>query len=156
MCYSVPQYLSLFSMYKLYFIALLTMTVSCRSASKVTRLKTIPQDLLGNFKDDYDIRYSISDSVWIQHPGIKYHLISYNKEEQYFIALNAATNPSEAGLYSRIDIMYFENMEPFRWGFCLTAYKATTKEEAIATTAADRSNPRKGCGGFPFSRMKKD
>jgi hypothetical protein len=142
-------------MHKLCFILLLTLTISCKSTSKTTRLNTIPQDILGNFKDDYDISYTISNNTFKQHPGIKYHLISYNREEQYFIARNDDKNPSEAGLYSRIDIMYFQNMEPFRWGFCLTAYKAKTKEEAIATAAADRTNPRKGCGGFPFSRMKK-
>lgn len=118
-------------------------------------ISNIPQNIKGNFKDDYDIAYTINDSVWIQHPNVKYHLISYDSKGKYFIAGNDAKNPSEAGLYTRIDITHFENMEPFRWGFCLTKYNAKTIEEAMAAASADRANPRKGCGGYPFSRMKR-
>lgn len=69
--------------------------------------------------------------------------------------MNDKNNFSEAGLYIRIDYMVFQNMEPFMWGFCLTVYNATTEKEAIMKSQADRQNPKKGCGGFPFSRMKK-
>jgi len=99
--------------------------------------------------------YTINDSVWIQHPGIKYHLLNYNSKGQFFIAKNDTANPGEAGLYTRIDITHFENMEPFLWGFCLTVYNAVTAEEAAATPSGDRNNPKKGCGGYPFSRMKR-
>jgi hypothetical protein len=51
--------------------------------------------------------------------------------------------------------MYFSNMAPFSWGFCLTKYNAKSIEIAEATIPADRTNPRKGCAGYPFSRMKK-
>lgn len=129
----------------------------CTGVKKTTSssLKKIPAELLGNFNDDYDISYTINNDVWIQHPGIQYHLISYDSKGEYFIAKNDAGNPSEAGLYTRIDIMHFQGMEPFTWGFCLTAYKAKSIEEAIATASADRNNPKKGCGGYPFSRMKR-
>ncbi len=112
--------------------------------------------MLGDFQDDYGIHYTISDTTWIQHSKIKYHLLKYDSSGQYFIARNAATNPSEAGLYTSIDVMTFTNMEPWRWGFCLTTYNAKTIEEAITKQIADRTNPRKGCGGYPFSRMKKE
>ncbi|HUR66598.1 MAG TPA: hypothetical protein VMZ03_09620, partial [Chitinophagaceae bacterium] len=117
-------------MYKIYFTLLLSVMVSCRSTNKLDRVNTIPPDLVGNFKDDYGISYTMNNKEFVQHPGTKYHLISYNKEKQYFIARNDDKNPGEAGLYSRIDIMYFQNMQPYVWGFCLTAYKARTKEEA--------------------------
>ncbi|MFT3980284.1 MAG: hypothetical protein QM687_07435 [Ferruginibacter sp.] len=115
----------------------------------------IDSSFLGNFTDDYNIRYSINNNSFIQHPGVRYHLLLYNKEEQYFIARNDSANVSDGGLYTRIDIMRFSNMEPWRWGFCLTAYRAPDMATAIRTAAADRSNPRKGCGGYPFSRMKR-
>ncbi len=112
--------------------------------------------MLGNFQDDYGIRYTISDTTWIQHSNIKYHLLKYDSVGEFFIARNAATNPSDPGLYTRIDVIRFTNMEPWYWGFCLTTYNAKTVEEAITKQEADRTNPRKGCGGYPFSRMKRE
>lgn len=112
--------------------------------------------LTGNFKDDYGIRYTINDTLWTQHPNAAYHIIKWNKEEQYIVARNDKKNPGDAGLYSRIDYMRFDNMQPWLWGFCLTSYNASSAEEAEKTASADRLNPKKGCNGFPFSRMKKD
>ena len=116
---------------------------------------SIPNFAVGNFMDDYGIKYSITDSVWTQLPKTKYYIIKWNAAQQYLIAKNDTANKSDKGLYTRIDYMQFQGMEPFRWGFCLTAYDATSDSEAEATAAADRKNPRKGCNGFPFSRMKK-
>ena len=81
---------------------------------------SLPQNLKGDFMDDYGIRYRISDRLWIQHPNIKYHIIRCNTKEQYIIARNDHQNSSEAGLYTRIDYMSFTNMAPYGWGFCLT------------------------------------
>ena len=116
---------------------------------------TIPAHLKGDFTDDYGIRYSISDRVWTQHPNIKYHIIRCNTNDQYLIARNDHQNPSEPGLYTRIDYMTFDNMAPYNWGFCLTVYNAKTDSLAEKTAKADKQNPKKGCNGFPFSRMKK-
>lgn len=146
------------TMYRLVFIFILASVLSgCGPSLKgrSSSLESIPMELKGSFTDDYGISYSISDSVWTQRPNIKYYLLLYNSNEKYFIARNDDKNPSEGGLYSRIDITYFSGMEPYRWGFCLTAYKAKTADEAMATRAADKDNPKKGCGGFPFSRMKR-
>lgn len=141
-----------------FFVILVFVLAGCGPSARgrSSSLESIPKELMGNFKDDYGISYSINDSVWIQHPNIKYHFIAYNSNEKYFIAGNDDKNPSGGGLYSRIDIIYFSGMEPYRWGFCLTAYKAKTADEAMATKAADKDNPKKGCGGFPFSRMKRE
>jgi hypothetical protein len=135
--------------------AIIFLNCSPSLKSKKAIIDNIPADIKGNFKDDYDIAYTINDSIWIQHPNVKYHLISYDSKGQYFIARNDAKNPGEANQYTRIDIMYFQNMAPFHWGFCLTKYNAKSIEEAKAAASADRANPRKGCGGYPFSRMKK-
>lgn len=121
----------------------------------ITAKDSIPAFMQGNFIDDYSIRYNITDSLWTQKPGIKYHIIKWNVKEKYLIAKNDDKNPSEAGLYSRIDYMPFSNMQPFTWGFCLTVYNAKTDSIAEFSTKADRENPKKGCVGFPFSRMKR-
>jgi hypothetical protein len=116
---------------------------------------SIPAFVKGEFQDDYGIRYTITDSLWWQQPRAKYHIIKWNTAEQYLIARNDDKNPTEACLYTRIDYMTFTNMEPYRWGFCLTVYNAKTDSLAEVTAKADRQNPRKGCGGYPFSRMKR-
>lgn len=116
---------------------------------------TIPSQLKGDFMDDYGIRYTINDSTWIQHSKIKYHILYFNNTEQYLVAKNDDLNPSEAGLYTRIDYMSFTGMPPYEWGFCLTVYNAASDSLAAKATAADKTNPRKGCNGFPFSRMKR-
>ncbi len=116
---------------------------------------TLPQNVLGSFMDDYGIRYMVTDSLWIQQPNIKYHILKWNTQEQYLIAKNDTANKSDKGLYTRIDYMYFKNMEPYQWGFCLTVYDAANDSIAAFTAKADRANPKKGCNGYPFSRMKR-
>ena len=111
--------------------------------------------IIGNFMDDYKIHYSINDSLWTQFPKAKYRIIKWNAEKQYIIAKNDTNNQTEKNLYTRIDYMTFANMAPYEWGFCLTAYDAQTSDAAEANEKADRTNPRKGCNGFPFSRMKR-
>ena len=124
--------------------------------NKNAETKVIPVLLSGNFADDYDIQYSISDSVWVQFPNTKYHIIAVDSSAQYILAKNDSNNPGDAGLYTRIDYMYFQNMKPYIWGFCLTVYNAKTLEEAKIKAIADRNNPMKGCNSYPFSRMKKE
>jgi hypothetical protein len=126
-----------------------------RDQQPVTVTDSIPAWVKGEFQDDYGIRYTITDSLWWQQPRARYHIIKWNTAEQYLIARNDDKNPTEAGLYTRIDYMPFSNMEPYRWGFCLTVYNAKTDSLAEVTAKADRLNPRKGCGGYPFSRMKR-
>jgi hypothetical protein len=116
----------------------------------------LPVSLPALFTDDYGIRYNVSDSLFFQLPSSKYHILRWNIKEQYIIARNGVDNPTDKGLYTRIDYMKFENMEPFRWGFCLSTWNAKTDSLAEFTPVkVDRQNPRKGCNGYPFSRMKK-
>jgi hypothetical protein len=116
---------------------------------------TLPPELLGEFRDDYGNAFRISDSLFVQLPRMRFRVVEWNVAERFLIAQNAADNPSDAGLWTRIDWMPFAGMAPYTWGFCLTAYKAATAAAARATPAADRSTPRTGCGGFPFSRMRR-
>lgn len=120
-----------------------------------TAIKDEPNLFTGNFTDDYGIKYTINDTLWMQHPRTKFHIIKWNKKEQYLIARNDAQNPGEGGLYTRIDLMQFDNMQPWLWGYCLTVYDAQTDAAAEAVAIADRKNPKKGCNGYPFSRMKR-
>ena len=116
---------------------------------------TLPSSIKGNFSDDYGIRYTISDTLWTQHPNVNYHILHYDTAQQYLLLRNDDKNPSEPGLFTHIDLIQLSNMAPFHWGFCLTTYNATTIEDARSRSVADRNNPRKGCNGYPFSRMKR-
>ncbi len=133
------------------------MIAACATTTRINQPAAlqVPYPLLGSFEDDYGSRYTITDKEWVQDSATKYHLLVYNKDENFFIAKNDAGNTSGGGLYTRIDIIYFDNMAPWLWGYCLTTYEAGSIKEATNTAAADRANPRKGCNGYPFSRMKK-
>lgn len=124
-------------------------------AAQVVPVDSIPAMLKGNFVDDYDIHYTVSDSLFFMLPKARYHILKWNTKDQYFIARNDTANPSEKGLYSRVDYMSFENMQPWTWGFCLTVYDARSDSLAEIQAIADRKNPRKGCNGYPFSRMQR-
>lgn len=138
----------------IFFVAVIILACACHSSKKITG-DPVPEKFKGVFKDDYSIRYRISDTLFLQEPDVRYHILKWNQKEQYIITKNDEHNPSEAGLYTRIDYMLFKNMEPYTWGFCLTEYKAASAADAEKAAAADRSNPKKGCGGFPFSRLKR-
>jgi len=110
--------------------------------------------MTGRFQDDYGIQYEITEENWFQKPNARFHIQELNIDKQYIIARNDTANPSEPGLYTRFDWMKFENMSPYEWGFCMTTYNAATIQEAKEMPAPDRTNPKEGCNGFPFSRMQ--
>ena len=130
-----------------------TFSQSAETTQPVKRI--LPAFLKGIFEDDYGEKYTINDTLWVQHPGLKYHIIICDTTEQYLLVQNDKANKTDGGLFTRIDYMNFSGMEPYRWGFCLTIYNANTLEKARSTLKADRKNPKIGCSGFPFSRMKR-
>lgn len=104
----------------------------------------------GAFVDDYGNSIAISDSLFEQRPHGRFHIVEWNAAERYVIARNDASNSSDPDTWTRIDWRPFEGMEPYRWGFCLTAYKAESREAARATPAPNRAQPRVGCNGYPY------
>ena len=114
-----------------------------------------PEFMIGQFIDDYDIEYTIDASTWLMDPTTKFNIIQWNKAEQYLLAQNHQDNSSDAGLFVRIDFLNFEGAQkPYEWGFCISAYNANSLAEAKQTIIADRSKPKTGCDGHPFSRMR--
>lgn len=130
------------------------MSVVAVNGGTLKHVDTIPDYMKGKFKDDYGIKYEISDTLWTQLPRTKYRIIKWNLTEHYLVAQNNGGNPGEGGLYTRIDFMQFNYMAPWKWGYCLTAYDAKTDVIAESMAKADRKHPKTGCNGFPFSRMK--
>ncbi len=117
---------------------------------------SIPTLIHGKYLDDYGIKYEINEQLWWQKENARYHVLSWNQEEQFIVLKNDAHNKSAPSLYTRIDYMRFQKMEPYTWGYCYTVYNAASDSIARNAPSADRLNPKKGCNGYPFSRMKAD
>jgi hypothetical protein len=114
-----------------------------------------PDALRGTFEDDYGSRYELSAERFVHGTRSVYHIVEWHVAERFFVAQNAAENPSDGGLWTRIDWLTFTDQGPFGWGYCFTTYRAATREAARDTPPADRRAPRSGCNGFPFSRMRR-
>jgi hypothetical protein len=114
-----------------------------------------PALVVGEFVDDYGSRYTISAEEWFHHPAIRYRIVTWNPARQYVIAQNAPSNLRSANLWTRIDWMPLSGMPPYEWAFCLSAYEEVSAAAAEATEIARRDQPKIGCNGFPFSRMRR-
>ena len=130
-------------------LALLTLA-SCGG-----RAAAPPPFLLGDFVDDYGMEYRITAEEWLHRPDSRLRIVEWNVSGQYLIAQNESANVSDGGLWTRIDWMQFEGMPPYEWGYCYSVYDAPTADSAGRGTVADRSTPRTGCNGHPFSRMRR-
>ena len=131
-----------------------------------------PAYLLGSFEDDYGNRYTITPEAWVQEPDVRYGVDWWYGSQGFLVARNAPDNPTDAGLWTRIDWVRLGADESttgtqgrdatsvdgdngWTWAFCLSTWDAPTRADARATEGADSATPRSGCGGFPFSRMRR-
>jgi len=114
-----------------------------------------PALVLGEFVDDYGIRYSIDADQWVQHPGVRYHLRAWHPADRFAVAQNDSGNPGDGGLWTRIDWAALADSSEYEWAFCYAAYRAPTQADAVLAERTRRDTPRTGCNGYPFSRMKR-
>lgn len=117
---------------------------------------TPPATLLGRWIDDYGNTFAITRDTWAQAPHGMYDIVEWLTGDRALIARRGPTPTDARTIWLRIDWMALDQMPPWEWGFCLTAWEAPTREAAQLTKPADRTTPRTGCGGHPFSRMKRD
>lgn len=129
---------------------------ACASIGKSPKYQALPEWMKGHFTDDYGIGYTISDSLFSMGRSTSFHILKWNEKDKYLLTQNDTANKSEKGLYTRIDYTNFSGMEPYMWGFCFTVYDAKDRKSALNAAQADRNNPKKGCNGYPFSRMKRN
>ena len=138
------------------FLHIMLFVICSCSSDQQEKSKPIPPSfLIGSFEDDYSVSYTISDSLFEMEDHTKIHILEWNMEGQYFVGQNDSLNPYDPLLYSRIDWMQFEDMAPFEWGFCMSAYNEASLDSAKAVSSANRETPKIGCDGYPFSRMKR-
>jgi hypothetical protein len=110
--------------------------------------------VIGSFVDDYTASHLVSATEWRHGTRARYHIVKWNVDGQYLIARNDSANPSDADLWTRIDWMRLDDMAPWTWGYCMSAYRAPSADSAESTRVANRATPRTGCNGFPFTRMR--
>lgn len=138
---------------------LLVIVVACTpfsAASQSPDVATeVPPMSLGRFVDDYGIGYRVTRDEWRQADEARYGITEWNVEGRYLLARNGADNPSDAGLWTRIDWVELQPGSEFEWAFCYAIYDAESSEAARAAPATGRGSPRDGCNGYPFSRMKR-
>ena len=130
-------------------------TWTCAERPPPPAEESTPEFILGEFVDDYGIRYTIRADEWVQHPDARYHLRAWHSRDQFIIAQNDSGNTSDAGLWTRIDWIVLDDSDEYEWAFCYAAYRAPTREDAVMATPTQRDTPRTGCNGFPFSRMRR-
>ena len=126
---------------------------ACAERQSQPAEESAPAIILGEFVDDYGIRYTIDAERWVQHPNANYFFRAWHSDDQFVVAQNDSANPSDGGLWTRIDWVLLEGSDDYEWAFCYAAYQATTPEDAVSAPATERATPRTGCNGFPFSRM---
>lgn len=114
-----------------------------------------PEMMDGAFSDDYGSNYTLTATSFRQDSRTTYHIVEWNPESHYLLARNDMENTYAPGAWSRIDWVQLDDMAPWTWAFCLSAYEAATADEARSAEAADRSTPLTGCFGNPFTRMKR-
>jgi len=128
---------------------------ACAGAQTRTGGESAPAFLVGEFIDDYGIRYSIHPDRWFQHPDARYHLREWHVEDRFVVAENDSENPGDGRLWTRIDWVALDDAGEYEWAFCYAVYQAATREDAGAAQPTRGDTPRTGCNGFPFSRMKR-
>jgi len=134
--------------------ALVLIPFSCTTAPEPNE-NSLPTFLLGAFEDDYGVQYHIDQEVFHLLPDDTFHIISVHKEEGYIILQNDSHNSFAPSLFTRIDYQKLEDMKPYEWAFCFSSYAAASMEEATDQVNTQKTDLRTGCGGFPFSRMKR-
>lgn len=113
-----------------------------------------PPLVLGRFVDDYDIRYEVTAETFLHGSRARYRIAEWHAAERFFIARRDADSTGQAP-WVRVDWMEFTAMPPYTWGYCFTVYDAASVDAARSAPPAQREMPRTGCGGFPFSRMRR-
>ncbi len=126
----------------------------CASVQGGSGHDRVPAGLSGAFEDDYSQRYVINDTLWQQGGAARYHVVRWDAAGRFAIARNDSRNPGDGGMWTRIDWVQLPLQVPFTWGYCYTVYRAKSAAEASAAPPADGANPRTGCNGFPFTRMR--
>ena len=100
--------------------------------------------------DEWGTDHTITDETWTTDGTSSYAISQFDNAARFAIAQNGAANTYNSDLWSRFDFAEYEGS----WFMCSTAYDAATEADALATAAADASNPTTGgCSGFAWTNL---
>ena len=106
-------------------------------------------EIRGSFDDSWGGEHTITQTTWVTG-GSSFAISQFDNDEQFIIAQNSEDNAYNPGLWSRFD---WASVDGALW-YCQTAYAAESEEAALATPAADATNPADGgCGGFSWTQL---
>ncbi len=115
-----------------------------------------PTVLVGDFVDAWGTHHSLRQGLWSTRAGSEasaYALTAYDNDEGWTVGQNGADNPYNPNLWSRFDVAE----QGGDWYLCQTAYDAADEAAALATPAADATDPAAGgCGSFPWTLLGQD
>lgn len=141
--------------WRMVLLAILVLLVPGFSAAQTSaRVDSVPSALLGEFVDDYGARHTIERETWVHGEDARYHILEWDVASRVIIARNDDDNPSDGGLWTRIDWVLLESGS-YQWAYCYAVYQAATARAARLAPDTRRDTPRSGCNGFPLSRMRR-
>lgn len=113
-------------------------------------------EIIGRYMDDFDTSHVITETEWTSrssHGTTVSHISQYDNEQDFIIAKNDSEKSWNPDKWSRFDYIV-KNGDIY---YCQTAYDKETEEEALATQAADKTDPESsGCGGYAWTKLHKD
>lgn len=115
-------------------------------------------EIIGRYMDDFDTSHVITETEWTSRSSYGTtvsHISQYDNEQDFVIAQNDSEKSWNPDKWSRFDYTV-KNGDIY---YCQTAYNAETEEAALATPAADKTDPTtKGCGDYnsPWTKLHKD
>jgi hypothetical protein len=103
--------------------------------------------------DSWATDITVTDTTWTQVSTVGtsiFAISQFDNADDWAVAQNDAANTYNPNLWSRVDWTTYQG----DLYVCQTAYDAADEATAVATTAADATDPTTaGCGGFSWSLL---
>jgi hypothetical protein len=116
---------------------------------------TPPAEILGDFIDDYNTRYRITTDRFLEG-RTTYRIVEWQPTAKYLLAQHTDSTGANAARWSRFDWVLLPDQGMYRWGYCHSAWRAPSLDSARHTLVVNRDDPRRGCNGHPFTRMRRE
>ncbi|MBN2194370.1 MAG: hypothetical protein JW751_16255 [Polyangiaceae bacterium] len=115
--------------------------------------RLIPPEVVGTYMDNYGGDHYVDAYRWVQGTDSStslFVLTQFDNDDDFVVAQNDGENAWNAGLWSRFDWTEHNG----NLYFCQTAYAAASEADALATPAADATDPAtSGCGSFAWTQL---
>jgi hypothetical protein len=105
--------------------------------------------IVGAYTDNFSGSHTVTSSEWVSGSST-YHISAFSNAAHFIVAQNDQGNTYNPCLWSRFDWTEANG----KLYYCATAYNAVTEAAALATPAADATDPETGgCGSFQWTEL---